>query len=194
MRLSRNVLEVPAGAELVEAAEVGVRQEDEEASVIEAGEVVEEGSEEEEAEAEASVLGGVVVVGEAAEGLGGAEEADGRNVQIMGYWMAFTVEWIVSNLYSLTGILSDGALGPSINGTSAQKWVISLNHMGALAKHGASVAATLAMTFCRCETCKTKSRHTVSNVFAFSVPLPNCVPILHAHETLQIEVYHILKL
>jgi hypothetical protein len=89
VRLSRNVLEVPAGAELVEAAEVEVRQEDEEASVIEAGEVVEEGSEEEEVEA--LVLGGVVVVGEAAEGLGGAEEADGRNVQIMGYWMAFTV-------------------------------------------------------------------------------------------------------
>jgi len=38
--------------------------------------------------------------------------------------------------------------------------------MGALARHGASVAATLAMTFCRCETCKTKSRYTVSNVFA----------------------------
>ena len=72
----------------MEVAEVEVRQEDEEASVIEAGEVVEEGSEEEEAEA--SVLGGVVVVGEAAEGLGGTEEADGRNVQIMGYWMAFT--------------------------------------------------------------------------------------------------------
>lgn len=89
MHLSRNVLEVPAGAELVEAAEVEVRQEDEEASVIEAGEVVEEGLEEEEAEA--SVLGGVVVVGEAAEGLGGAEGADGRNVRIMGYWMAFTV-------------------------------------------------------------------------------------------------------
>lgn len=89
MRLSRNVLEVPAGAELVEVAEVEVRQGDEEASVIEAEEVVEEGSEEEEAEA--SVLGGVVVVGEAAEGLGGAEEADGCNVQIMGYWMAFTV-------------------------------------------------------------------------------------------------------
>lgn len=89
MRLSRNVLEVPAGAELVEAAEVEVRQEDEEASVIEAGEAVEEGLEEEEAGA--SVLDGVVVVGEVAEGLGGVEEADGRNVQIMGYWMAFTV-------------------------------------------------------------------------------------------------------
>ena len=89
MRLSRNVLEVPAGAGLVEVAEVEVHQEDEEALVIEAEEVVEEGSEEEEAEA--SVLGGVVVAGEVAEGLGGAEEADGRNVQIMGYWMAFTV-------------------------------------------------------------------------------------------------------
>ena len=76
MRLSRNVLEVPAGAELVEVAEVEVRQEDEEALVIEAEEVAEEGSEEEEAEA--SVLGGVVGVGEAAEGLGGAEEADGQ--------------------------------------------------------------------------------------------------------------------
>ena len=119
MRLSRNVLEVPAGAELVEAAEVEVRQEDEEALVIEAEGVVEEGSE--EGEAEASVLGGVVVVGEAAEGLGGAEEADGRNVQIMGYWMAFTVGVGRFKLYSLTGILSDGALGPSMNGDFRSK-------------------------------------------------------------------------
>ena len=40
--------------------------------------------------------------------------------------------------------------------------------MGALAKHGASAAATLVMTFCRCETYKTKP--SVSNVFAFDIP------------------------
>ena len=36
--------------------------------------------------------------------------------------------------------------------------------MGALAKHGASAAATLVMTFCRCETYKTKSRQSPTSL------------------------------